>query len=114
MSISAINSTILFKNVRFHRNQISYQMMDIRNSKNVEFDNVTCNFLNFNKKTQKGGCFRFNNILIKNLRNVEISNSYSFSTTVGIKFIDNTNTMEYLSEKFNFNSSKQVNLISFK
>lgn len=84
-------------------------MIDILNSKDVEFDNVTCSLLNIDKtKTQEGGCFRFNNILIKKLKNVEISNSYSFSTTVGIKFIDNTKTMEYLSEIYN-SCSNQVN-----
>ena len=83
----------------FSQNIISYQFIDIQNSKFIEFDNVTCTNLNLdkNKKHDGGGCFRFNNILTSHLKYVRIDNSYSYSTTVGIKFIDIFNTIEYLS-----------------
>ena len=93
----------------FSQNIISYQFIDIQNSKFIEFDNVTCTNLNLDKnKKHDGGCFRFNNILTSHLKYVRIDNSYSYSTTVGIKFIDSINTIEYLSINYNFNNSKQV------
>ena len=72
------------------------------------FSNVSCQNTNrdyiVNKMTV-GGCFRMQNVLSIKINNMTIKNCFSRSTTVGLKIIDDENTIKSLRTNYIGNSS---------
>ena len=115
ISIWGANSTIYFSEVNFSENVVAYQLVNIVNTKAVYFNNVTCQNTNANYETNKmtiGGCFRMQNVLSIQINNMKVENSFSRSTAVGLKILDDENTLKNLGSSYNMNISL-VSLIVF-
>ena len=107
--ISGVNSSIIFEETSFSFNQVSFQLVNIEKTKKIVFLNSKCSNLNndiISKYT--GGCFRTENILKREITNVSIIESNSFSTTAGIKIIDNINSIDNLLLSYHYTDSTNV------
>ena len=103
--MSGINSSVIIQNTEFSLNEISFQLINIENSKYVLFQNLICSYLNTDTKSRnQGGCFRTNNILNREIKNISIIESFSYSSNLGIKFIDNQNNINDLGNIYNVDS----------
>ena len=93
----------------FVQNYVIYQLVNIINSKSIYFTDVSCENTNtdFEINTAAiGGCFRFQNNLQTEIQNLTVINSSSLSTTVGVKIIDDDNTLQSLVSSYNMNESQ--------
>ena len=107
--ISGVNSSIIFEEMHFFSNQVSFQLVNIENTKNIVFLNSKCSNLNNGIKSKyTGGCFRTKNILKREITNVSIIESNSFSTTAGIKIIDNINSINNLLFSYQYSDLTNV------
>lgn len=79
-------------------------ILNIESAKKVKLSNSICEYNNFyrNSSINLGGCFRTKNILSRNFSNVSVSDSYSDLTNVGIKIIDEVETIYELKSLFNY------------
>ena len=85
-----------------------YQLINIENTKTVYFNNVTCQNTNTDYETNKmaiGGCFRMQNVLSIQINNMNVENCFSRSTAVGLKIIDDENTLINLRTNYIMNDS---------
>lgn len=92
---------------------MSSQIVNIEKSKQIHFENVICQNINSKEKfLYGGGCFRTKNILNRLIINMTILNSFSNSTAIGFKAIDEETELLKLNKIYNV--SVLFNMVEFK
>ena len=108
LNMDLISFEILLKNLIFSKNIVRNQIIQITNSRNLSFKDVSSEMTNFESKlTTLGGFLRTSNILYRVLENITIINSFSDLTTIGIKIIDDDQILENYLKNI-FECSKQI------
>lgn len=81
----------------------------MESGKQINFLNVSCQNINpLNGFYSKGGCFRTENILVREIINMNIINVTSTNTSAGFKAIDDKKDLSDLKNKFDFMGRSHV------
>lgn len=105
---------IKFENLIFSNNRISSQVVNIEKCVYLIFKNLTCENMNlihleddFLALFSKGGCFRSENVIYREIINMNIFNISSKNTTSGFKAIDKNDEIENFNVDFEYNIQKK-------